>query len=264
MKYFLITLVSIFAVDASADVSLGQNVNKPNIVLIIGEDMGPDLGCWGVDVHTPNIDSLASRGMRFTSLFGTASVCMPNRTAMITGVTHTALGAVTMRPPREFMRRLPGEVKPLPELMRQQGYFTANIRDKQLGSGGKDDWNFIWDGKSWDTKKLDKLSGQEPFYAQFNFPEAHRPFHSRDRHDSSDLPVVDPAKVKLPPYYPNHKVARESWAGYLESIQKLDQKVGKVLGWLEAEGVADRTIVFSFPTMAKPFCVGNVSFMTAA
>ena len=44
--------------------------------------------------------------------FGAASVCMPNRTAMITGVTQTTVGSVTMRPPKEFMRPLSGGVKP--------------------------------------------------------------------------------------------------------------------------------------------------------
>lgn len=75
---------------------------RPNIIWIISEDMGPDLGCWGVSVHTPNIDQLAKDNMRFTRVFGTASVCMPNRTAMITGVTQTTLGSVTMRPPKRF------------------------------------------------------------------------------------------------------------------------------------------------------------------
>jgi arylsulfatase A-like enzyme len=120
---------------------------RPNIIWVIGEDMGPDLGCWGTSVYTPNIDRLAADGMRFTRVFGTASVCMPNRTAMITGVTQTTLGSVTMRPPKQFMRPLPGKVKPLPTLMRERGYHTGNIRDNEIGSTGKDDWNFQFEGK---------------------------------------------------------------------------------------------------------------------
>ena len=143
---------------------------RPNIVWIISEDMGPDLGCWGTPVHTPNIDRLAADGMRFTKVFGTASVCMPNRTAMITGVTQTTLGSVTMRPPKQFMRPLPGKVKPLPALMREYGYHTGNIRDKEIGSWGKDDWNFQFEGKGWDTHSLYGLKTHQPFYAQFNFP----------------------------------------------------------------------------------------------
>ena len=136
-----------------------------NIIWILGEDMGPDLGCWGTNVHTPHIDKLAADGMRFTHLFGTASVCMPNRTAMITGVTQTTLGAVTMRPPKKFMRPLPAEVVPLPVLLRRLGYLTGNVGREELGCNGKDDWNFQYDGETWNTRELDDLKGKQPFYA---------------------------------------------------------------------------------------------------
>lgn len=224
---------------------------RPNIIWIIGEDMGPDLGCYGVNVHTPNLDKLARQGMRFTHCFGTASVCMPNRTAMATGVTQTTLGAVTMRPPTEFMRPLSGGIEPLPNVLRKLGYFTANIRDKQLGTSGKDDWNFQFDGKAWDTRRLKDLQGREPFYAQFTIPVTHRPFRK-----DADCPV-DPATVALPPYYPDHPVARQSWADYLESIQYLDRSVGRILAWLEREGVADSTIVFFTSDHGEAFLRGK-------
>lgn len=224
---------------------------KPNIVWIIGEDMGPDLGCWGTNVYTPNIDRLAEEGMRFTRVFGTASVCMPNRTAMITGVTQTTLGSVTMRPPKKFMRPLPDGVKPLPVLMRELGYITGNINDKKIGSSGKDDWNFRFDGKTWDTHRLSDLKSEQPFYAQFNFYMSHRPF-------KQDLErPVDPDVVDLPPYYPDHPVSRQSWADYLESIQHLDRDVAKVLKWLEDEGLADNTIVFFLSDHGEAFLRGK-------
>ena len=231
--------------------ALAKDSECPNIVWIIGEDMGPDLGCWGTNIRTPNIDRLALDGMRFTHLFGTASVCMPNRTAMATGITQTTLGAVTMRPPKEFMRPLPPDVKPLPALMRALGYLTANIRDKELGCGGKDDWNFQSEGRAWDTKKLADLEAGQPFYAQFNFPMSHRPFR-QDR----EFPV-DPETVVLPPYYPDHPVMRQSWADYLESIQHLDRDVGMVLDWLEEKGLAENTIVFFLSDHGEAFLRGK-------
>ena len=225
--------------------------STPNIVWIISEDMGPDLGCWGTNVRTPNIDRLAEQGMRFTSLFGTASVCMPNRTAMITGVTQTTLGSVTMRPPKRFMRPLPEGVRPLPALLRDAGYLTANIRDKSLGASGKDDWNFQHSKKGWYTSELEDLRPHQPFYAQFNIQLAHRPYTRDHEHP------VDPSKVDLPPYYPDHPVARRSWANYLESIQQLDRKVGGVLNWLEEQGIADNTIVFFFSDHGEAFLRGK-------
>ena len=211
--------------------------DQPNIAVIISEDMGPDLGCWGVDVHTPNIDRLARDGVRYTQMFGTASVCMPNRTAMITGVTQTTLGSVTMRPPKQFMRELPEGVQPLPRLLQQHGYFTGNIRNKRLGTSGKNDWNFRYEGKAWQTQKLAELVPNQPFYAQFNIQLAHRPFQNDPEH------AVDPAKVDLPPYYPDHQVSRRSWADYLETIQLLDKRVGRVLDWLDSKQLTDNTIV---------------------
>ncbi len=224
---------------------------RPNIIWIIGEDMGPDLGCWGTSVYTPNIDRLAADGMRFTRVFGTASVCMPNRTAMITGVTQTTLGSVTMRPPKQFMRPLPGKVKPLPSVMREYGYYTGNIRDNEIGSTGKDDWNFQFEGKGWDTSRLSDLKARQPFYAQFNFAMAHRPF----RQDATR--PIDPRDVDLPPYYPDHPVTRQAWSDYLESIQHLDRNVGRVTAWLEREGLADNTIVFFLSDHGEAFLRGK-------
>ena len=250
--HFLLVLTSIVAVPQSSAGETHTDVaSKPNIVWIISEDMGPDLGCWGTDVHTPNIDQLAKQGMRFTRVFGTASVCMPNRTAMITGITQTTLGSVTMRPPKRFMRPLPADVKPLPVLMRELGYFTGNIRDKGIGSSGKDDWNFRYDGKTWDTSRLSKLASRQPFFAQFNFYMSHRPFKQDEQRP------VDPDTVELPPYYPDHLVSRQSWADYLESIQHLDQDVAKVLEWLEREGLTENTIVFFLSDHGEAFLRGK-------
>ena len=246
-----VLLIAILLQCSHSDIFAAEASGAPNIIWIISEDMGPDLGCWGTNIQTPNIDRLAREGMRFTNVFGTASVCMPNRTAMITGVTQTTLGSVTMRPPKEFMRPLPDGVKPLPAVLRDVGYFTANVRDKQIGSSGKNDWNFRYEGKGWDSGKLSDLKPSQPFYAQFNIQLAHRPF-KRDPENP-----VDPESVDLPPYYPDHPVTRRSWSDYLESIQHLDRKVGNVLKWLDDEGLADHTIVFYLSDHGEAFLRGK-------
>lgn len=225
---------------------------KPNIVWIIAEDMGDHMGCSGTNVLTPNLDRLAAEGTRFSEMFGTASVCMPNRTAMIMGVTQTTVGAVSMIPPKKFMKPLKNGMKPIPALLRDEyGYLTANVLDKEIGSTAKDHWNFQYDGKGWDTARLSDLTGEQPFYAQFNFHEAHRPFKP-DRKNP-----VDPGKVEIPPFYPDHPVTRRSWADYLESIQQLDRGVGEVLDWLEKSGFAENTIVFFYTDNGPPFLRGK-------
>ena len=223
----------------------------PNIVWIMSEDMGPDLGCYGTNVHTPNIDRLAREGARYTRLFGTASVCMPNRTAMVTGVHQASLGAVTMRPPKEFMRPLPGDVKPLPALLRDRGYFTANIRNPELGFGAKNDWNFRYEGPTWHTRKLEEVPLDRPLFLQFNIFLPHRPYKQDEQHP------VDPATVAFPPYYPDHPVVRQSWSDYLESIQHMDRSVGNALDWIDKNGLADNTIVIYTSDHGEAFLRGK-------
>jgi arylsulfatase A-like enzyme len=82
------------------------------------------------------------------------------------------------------------------------------------------------------------LKGNQPFYAQINFQETHRAFHGPKR--------ADPAKVELPPWTPDHPIAREDWAKYLDAATELDRKVGLVLKQLETDGLADNTVVVFF------------------
>src|ERR1700709_2013207 len=59
---------------------------RPNIVIILCDDMGfSDIGCYGSEIHTPNLDSLASGGLRFTEFYNTARCC-PSRASLLTGL----------------------------------------------------------------------------------------------------------------------------------------------------------------------------------
>jgi hypothetical protein len=87
---------------------------RPNIVLIVGEDMGPDLGAYGCkDAITPNIDRLAREGAIFTRAFTHCGVCAPSRSGMITGRYPLCYGGQNMRsvvvkPPRPLRRGASG------------------------------------------------------------------------------------------------------------------------------------------------------------
>ena len=75
-----------------------QNQKKPNILLIVAEDLSPHLGCYGDTlVKTPNLDHIASEGVRYTNMFSTAGVCAPSRSALITGMYQTSIGTHHMR-----------------------------------------------------------------------------------------------------------------------------------------------------------------------
>ncbi len=100
---------------------------RPNVLWIIAEDFSPDLACYGAkQVNSPNLDRLAARGMRFTRAFTTAPVCSPSRSAFMTGMYQTTLGAHNHRSHRDDGYKVPEGVQVLPDWLRQAGYYTAN------------------------------------------------------------------------------------------------------------------------------------------
>jgi N-sulfoglucosamine sulfohydrolase len=210
---------------------------KPNILWLIGEDFGQHLGCYGTkEVTTPNLDRLASGGVRFTHFYN-GMVCSVSRSAFNTGMHATTIGAHQHR--TNPKKPLPEGVRLLSAWLRDAGYFTANVQEFPATVGfrtsGKTDYNFIPGDKPWDSADWKDLKSHQPFYAQVNFSETHRAYHGDKK--------ADPAKVVIPPYYPDHPVVRQDWADYLDSASELDRKIGKVLEALKADGLADNTII---------------------
>jgi N-sulfoglucosamine sulfohydrolase len=220
---------------------------RPNILWIIGDDLGPELGCYGTpEVETPNLDRLAGEGCRYTRTYTTAPVCSASRSAMITGMYQTSIGAHNHRSNRD--KPLPDGVALLTDLFRRAGYFTCNNQGPgKYDQPGKQDFNFKVDaGKVFDGTDWSQRPEGQPFYAQINLFEPHRPFAvpSGKR--------TDPGKVRLPECYPDHPVIRQDWAAYLDAIQVFDARAGAVLDRLEEEGLADNTIVFVFGDNGRP------------
>ena len=111
---------------------------RPNILWLSTEDIGPQLGCYGYDVQTPKIDAFAKRSLLYKNAWSNYPVCAPARTTIITGMYATSLGAGNMR----CGAIKPASVKLLPELMRDSGYYCTN--------SSKTDYNFSNVGKVWD------------------------------------------------------------------------------------------------------------------
>ena len=103
---------------ACAAVSLGfagtaaaAAAKRPNILWLIGEDFSPDLACYGVkEVASPNLDRLAAQGMRFNRMFTTAPVCSASRSAFMTGMYQTTIGAHNHRSHRDDGYTVPAGV----------------------------------------------------------------------------------------------------------------------------------------------------------
>ena len=214
---------------------------RPNILWIMADDMGAETGCYGTSLmHTPNIDGLAREGVRFSRCFTTAPVCSPSRSALMTAMYQTTINAHDHRCTTE----LPKGVKPITDYFREAGYFTCNIKKcGDVESKGKTDYNFKVE-KPFDGEDFDELKGKQPFFAEFQLFQPHRGSWGPAK---TELDYhVDPNKVKLPPYYPDDPVTRKDWAGYLDAIDYLDGKVGKILQRLKEQGLAENTIVFFF------------------
>jgi arylsulfatase A-like enzyme len=115
--------------------------DRPNILLIIADDLGyADLGSYGGDISTPNIDALAARGVRFTQ-FHTAPMCAPTRAMLLSGNdNHVAgMGMQGGAPPPlntqpGYEGHLSDRVVPFPKLLREAGYQTYSVGKWHLGT----------------------------------------------------------------------------------------------------------------------------------
>ena len=223
-----------------------STTGRPNILWILGDDLGVELGCYGFPlVHTPNMDRLAAEGVRFTQAHTTAPVCSASRSAFNVGLYQTTTDTHHHRSHRRTPYPLTGGARLVTDRLRERGYFTANVLDIAPGvrGTGKTDFNFEakqpFDGTHWNQRR----PGQ-PFYAQVNFQAPHKgPAFTAARKQTG---LVDPAKVPLAPYWPDHPVVRDEVANYLDAVNLLDTQVGVLLEALGREGLLDSTVVFLF------------------
>ncbi|MEZ5323967.1 MAG: sulfatase [Verrucomicrobiales bacterium] len=232
---------------------------RPNILWIIAEDMGPELGCYGTpEVHTPVLDVLAARSVRYTNAQTVTPVCSTARSSLMTGMFAMSIGAHNHRSNRTGFHPLSDGVRVLTDWYRPAGYTTANIKhlptdnpDPSLYAGtGKTDWNFTYQSpvdpklKPFDTDKWNDLKSHQPFYAQINFSETHRGKDWNTAHlhiDKQDWAA--PEKVSIPPYYPDHPVTRAVWAQYLNNCMAVDKKVGYLRDLLKRDGLDKNTVI---------------------
>jgi len=220
---------------------------RPNVLWITCEDTSPYLGCWGDPYAiTPNLDRFASQSTRYTNAYSTAPVCSPARSCLITGVYATSLGTQNLR--SEI--KLPKQIQPFPKLLRAVGYYCSN--------NFKEDYNFkdvtIWDDSSQTAHWRSRAAGQ-PFFSVFNIMCTHQgQINGSDeeffqRYGSKLKPEErhDPKSLTPPPFYPDTPMVRRIWARYYDLITTMDKQVGDLLQQLEADGLAQNTIVFFFP-----------------
>ncbi|HLP71582.1 MAG TPA: sulfatase [Bacteroidales bacterium] len=245
-----IRLISLGLASAlSFHASAQKDVKRPNILWISTEDLSPRLGCYGDNIAvTPNIDRLASQGVRFTNVFTTAAISAPCRAGIITGMYQTSIGCMHMRTtsyrrsaenPIEFTAVPPHYVKAFTEYMRVAGYYCTN--------NSKTDYQFakdpvpasIWDECGKTAHYSNRPDKSQPFFAVFNWNGT----HESQAWNISKV-KTDPKKVKLPPYWPDTEIVRRNLAKFYDNIAELDSVVGARISELEKEGELENTIIF--------------------
>ena len=231
---------------------------RPNIVWIIADDMSPDTGAYGyAGVKTPHLDRLAAEGRRYLNAYVSAPVCSSSRSAFILGTyqTTTGLHAHDVENPQP----LAAPYRPLPALLREAGWFVTNApapgtaRNGRALTRAKTHYNFAHDpAQMYDGNDWRKRAKGQPFFAQFQIAEPHRPFPVPEKFDEQAV-----RDIKLPPNYPDHPLMRRDWYAYLRSVEEVDRKVGRILAELEAEGVLQETLVIFFGDNGRPMPWGK-------
>lgn len=226
----------------------GADKFRPNIVWMIVDDMSANFSVYGeTSIKTPHVDKLASEGTLFRKAFVTAPVCSPCRSALITGMYQTSIGAHHHRSGRGAEKiRLPEGVVPVPALFKQAGYYTAIggplVKGQQLG---KTDYNFEWDTAIYDGNDWSGRRPGQPFFMQVQLHGGKYREGAKwaDTVRQAFGSLTSPSAVRLPPYYPNDPVIVEDWARYLDAVRYTDLQVGEVIARLEKEGLLDQTVV---------------------
>ncbi len=241
---------------------------RPNIVWIVVDDMSPNFSCYGEQtIATPNVDSLARKGVQFNHAYATSPVCSTFRSALITGMYQTSIGAHHHRSGRGKHRiDLPAGIDPIPVLFQQAGYYTCmgsglktlDYRSQPLAKNrvnalGKSDYNFTWDRSIFDGNDWSGRETNQPFFMQIQLHggklrgASEASYKKFEQQVSETLGMnTNPASVILPQYYPDDPIIRRDWANYLDSVRITDWHVGLIMNRLQAEGLRENTLVVFF------------------
>lgn len=146
MRVALLQFLLLGFISFTACKSKKQLDNRPNILLIVADDLGySDLGCYGSDIRTPNIDLLAKKGLRF-SRFHTAPKCAPTRAMLLSGNNNHVAGMGSQGGVRRdsplygvpgYEGNLSDRIVPVPALLKEAGYHTYTAGKWHLGTDGK-------------------------------------------------------------------------------------------------------------------------------
>ena len=227
-----------------------QTDSRPNFLFIIADDCTfRDIGCYGGQAITPNIDSLAQQGMRFTQCFQQAPMCSPTRHAIYTGIYPVKSGAY---PNHTFVK---DGTKSIAHYLEPLGYRVHLSGKTHINP--KSSFPFEYSGKkNPDSKAIDQLLTEStrdgtPFCLFACSNEPHGPWNK------GDASQYDSSTITLPPYFVDTKETRENMVNYLAEITYFDGQVGELLTLLDKHGIAENTMVVVVSEQGSSFPFGK-------
>jgi len=252
-----VMLAVLMAIPAcQGDKKTEQQETLPNIVFVYCDDLGyGDLGCFGNSVNrTPNIDRLASEGMKFTEFYSASPVCSPSRAALMTGRIPQRMGINGVFFPRSYTG-MPVEEVTIADILKEKGYATGVVGKWHLGhrreflplQRGFDEYFGI--PYSNDMQSVVYVEGNEvvDFHVDQHFTTrtyTEKAVDFIDRHAGGPFYLYLAHSMPHVPLYVSPEFQDRSGNGlYTDVIEEIDWSVGKVLGKLEEHGIMDRTLV---------------------
>jgi N-sulfoglucosamine sulfohydrolase len=233
---------------------------KRNVVLMIADDLGRDLGCYGnTAIRTPHLDGLAKKGSLFPRAYATVSSCSPSRSTILTGLfTHQNGQYGLHHPPHS--QQTHAWVQGLPALLRAAGYWTGLIGKYHVGPDS------VYNFESLNTKVgrdvalmarqarafVDK-SGQRPFFLYYAFHDPHRAGKGFANEKEGAELRYDPNKVIVPAHLPDTAEVRRDLADYYQSVSRMDRGVGLLLEMLRETGHLEDTLIIFISDNGIPF-----------
>lgn len=233
----------------------GEGSAPLNVLWLTVEDMSPWIAAYGDQtVATPHLDAFAEESLLFRHAFASTPVCAPARTALLTGVDPTRMGAMHMRTRSRsqaagdgaygdlplYEAVPPAWVEPFPRTLRAAGVHCTN--------NSKTDYQFVAPADTWDVSSgkahwRDRPEGA-PFFAVFNHTGTHE---SQGFPEARRRPeAVALGDVPVPPIYPDTPAVRDAMKRTYDNIAAMDAWFGGKLAELEEAGLADSTVVFFF------------------